>query len=401
MAIFEKNNKNDENTGNLDANSSGSSSEFPAYDSYLSKLWQYDVEEPSMGMRAKDDLEALFYAKEFNFMRGSYQAGELAYMANFTERLLQSFIQSRITEEEQLKQEQRERTQEEQNSFAQREELYKVTVNRRNLVLADLASWFVDIPYFYYFESKVTKRPFMDAQGRTFLFYDMRAIEKAQARDYSKTEFELKQMHKSELADLLFDNGIEHIYFNEGSIGFTADRSILLPSASDKLELDEKEKAKSRNNRALRQHILLFMQFLHWPIPEDNKDIIEGKNKVLQQLEAHIGPKLLNGVMDFKIKNADGDNTSFIVLTDGKDSEAIACYTDKKYIPDDEYEHKEMAFFGVAHALLQDSNKRIQGIILDPGNLNFFFNLEWLKRLVSFAEYMQKRAQEQKQNTKD
>lgn len=373
----------------------------PAYDAYLAGLWQYDLEEPKLGMRKREDLEKLFYASTFNFQKGNYQAGELAYMANFTERLLQSFLKTKQEEEKKLQEEKRERTEEELNAEAQREELYKVTVNRRSLVLNALQSWLEHLPHLYYYRSKITGKPYIDVFGRVFLFSDIQAIEQAKAKDLSQEIYDLHYMDTERLKHVLYLNGMETLLFNDSSIAFSAGRKQILGLESELGTQEEGVEKSLNNNRMLRYFILQFTQILHTKVDEDNEDLKTRKNKALQQLEAQIGPQLLNGTFHFKLQNAQEEKSNFIVLTDGKGSQAIACYTHEEFIPEDEYVHKEMAFFPIAHALLEDKDSPIQGIILDPGNLNFFFNRDWLERLDRFAAYLMKQAQEKQEKNKE
>ena len=40
-------------------------------DDYIAQLWQYDIENPQMGMREKDELRKIFFNSEFDFNSGS------------------------------------------------------------------------------------------------------------------------------------------------------------------------------------------------------------------------------------------------------------------------------------------------------------------------------------------
>lgn len=178
----------------------------------------------------------------------------------------------------------------------------------------------------------------------------------------------------------------------------------------------------TEHNRAIRFFCLAFLQVL--------KSAQEGdKQKTLTMLESQISARLLQTTLFFKAKPADprpadpsptgsdapstnaagsdsansstpAGNTEFLVLSDGQGHTALGAYTDRSSIPQDGGFYPEMPVYNIAYQLIQDDNQ-VGGIILNPGELNFFLDKNWLTRLVRFAQKIAEAKQQKDANQAD
>lgn len=353
------------------------------HDDYMQGLWHYDPEQPGLGMRPKEELEKIYKANDFAFVPGAYQAGELCFLAAFGERLVFSFA-SRLAE---LKQATPDPAPEslEAKQITDLDELVRVSGNRVRLVQHDLAKWLRDLSEIHYLRSRFTQQPYIDANGRVYVFTDPEAIAKATERASTDLDYELALLAPADLNQKLFLNGCELMIVNDAVLAFSGRREDLLgESAAEQAAADARI---SENNRALRYFSLGFLQVLQSPKEGD-------KQKVLQQLEAQISARLLQAQVYFKAQDTDGENTNFVVLSDGQGHKAIAAYTDQTSLPqNDQLKHVPMAFYPIAHRLHSDGGD-VDGIILNPGEINFYLDQNWLGRLVRFAEQVAKAAAE-------
>ncbi len=373
-----------------DASEDEAAAETSEGDAYMAALWSYNPKAPEMGMRDAKELEQLFYENEFHFTKGAYQPGELAFMAAFSERLIQKLMEGRAEEVKRQKT-LKEKTEEDRLKLKQLEELLQVTINRRRVVLQDLAPWVRDLERIRYFRSSFTGQPYIDAKGRVFLFTEKEAVKRAAERAETLPDAELAEASPEALNQALYLNGCEVTVYNDGVISYTAGRKELFGPAPAE-DVPEGE-AVPDPNRILRYFVLGFLQLVRSP-QEGNP---ENKQKILTQFEAQMAPRLLQAKMYFAVKEERDDQMLFTLLTDGQGHEAVACYTDPYSIPEDRsFKLKELSFYFVAAKLAEEEGEP-NGILINPGELNFFMDKNWLRRLAGFGRYIQKKAAEKKQ----
>lgn len=355
-------------------------------DEYTAGLWSYHLEAPEMGMRSREDLQRLFYQNEFKFAKGAYQPGELAFLAAFSERLLQSMIENRAKDAERFKDMKEEEVPEEdQKKLQQLEEVIRVTTNRRTMVLKNYAEWIHKLPEIAFYASAYTEEPYIDAHGRVFVYCEKESVKKAVDKAEGETDYELRTLPPAELSEKLYRNGCEVLVFNDGVIAFTASREEIF-GASEADQGAEEERI-SDANRALRFFALAFMQVLR-------SDTEKDKRPLLTQFEAQMAPRLLQSMMFFALSENADDKLSFAVFSDENGHQAIAAYTDKAAVPEESrFSYKEMSFFAIAQKLLTEGEE-LDGIIVNPGELNFLLDKNWLSRLTGFGEYLMQRHRE-------
>lgn len=359
-------------------------------DDYLASLWHYDLEKTALGMRPKEDLEKLFYTQDFPFVKGAYQAGELCYMANFSERLILGFRKQMENMEE--------------KELSEAKQFLEVLENRRRLLMQDLAVWANRLDTVFYYKSLTTHKPFVDFTGLTYCFTEATAMEKAQEsmKDRKEDRFVLESLPKEDYAELLYKNGMDKVLFNEGGILFHADRIELFarPYENDSEQAKTNPTYMAQENRHLR---LLILMFLETQALYEKKEEGEDKKhlqKALQNLEAQMAPYFMQAQCFFKVQKAADDKVNFFVLTDSTHRiNALAAYN---VLPDEAltedqggYMYQKMPFFGVAHSSLDDGQNRLDGMVMDPGDLDFFLNKDWLRRLDNFAKYVVQKVQEE------
>ena len=192
------------------------------HDDYMQGLWHYDPEQPGLGMRPKEELEKIYKANDFAFVPGAYQAGELCFLAAFGERLVFSFA-SRLAE---LKQATPDPAPEslEAKQITDLDELVRVSGNRVRLVQRDLAKWLRDLSEIHYLRSRFTQQPYIDANGRIYVFTDPEAIAKATERASTDLDYELALLAPADLNQKLFLNGCELMIVNDAVLAFSGRR---------------------------------------------------------------------------------------------------------------------------------------------------------------------------------
>lgn len=364
---------------------------FEPLDDYMASLWSYDLQEPKMGMRPHEELEKIFYGNEFKFSKRAYQPGELGFMAAFSERLIQNMMENR-TKEVKRQQEQGDAvSEEEKTKLAQLEELLQVTINRRKVVLKDLAGWIEQLPTVAYFRSPVTRQPYIDGKGRIFIYTERESLAKAKERLQELPDVEVASAPPQALSERLYINGSEILVVNDGTIAFTASREELFGPVRFQETAEESERIPDEN-RAIRYFALGFLQLLRNP-----REATENRQQALTQMEAQMAPRFLQAKMKFRLVEETDKQMMFALLADGEGHQAIAAYTDTEMLPKDhKYILKELSFYHIAQKVLEDGSG-LSGILLNPGELNFFLDKAWLKRLVKFGEYLKEQAKQAEQ----
>ena len=367
-------------------------------DEYMAKLWSYNPDDPQLGMRNKEELQAIFTQAEFDFNPGAYQAGELIYLSYYGGRIagamqaenMKNAAARRAAAKEGKEVEESDKEKEEREA---KQQLLEVTLNRLRVIHRGLKDWIENLDGLYYYRSTYTKMPYIDGRGRVFIFIVDDAIAKAKKRADASKNLELAYTDDIEhLSQVLYLNASEVIVVNDGLMPFEARRSDILPASKAETREDEDNKA-SDNNRALRYFVLLFHQTMLSPVPE-NADK-EARQKALLSLEFQISIRLLKAITYFTVNNVGTEQISFVVVQDMQERHALAAYVDEESIPatHGQVTHRALPFFGIAKKLLvemQNNATDIEGIVVNPGSLNFFINKEWLTRLDALAKFMTK-----------
>ncbi len=362
--------------------------------------WSYHPDQPKTTEHSKDELDKLFSTNDFPFKPADYTPGEMGYLACFGDRLLRSFqdAEAKITEDDP------------ERELKQKgvKDLITVTRNRLVVVHRAIQARMPALHEIAYYRSRHTGQPYIDAASRVFLFVEPLALAKAAERN--DTEFELASSSPQELSRILYLNGCEQLVLNDGHLAYSAKRSDILPRssvepaaaavanapASDAAATSEATPI-SEHNRAIRFFCLAFLQVL--------KSTNEGdKQKTLTMLESQISTRLLQTTMYFKAKTSEAGNTEFLVLSDGQNHTALGAFTDKSSLPQDGGLYPEMPVYYIAYQLTQSENQaenqagnQVGGIILNPGELNFFLDKNWLTRLVRFAQKLAEAKQKKEQ----
>ncbi len=374
-------------------------------DDYMAKLWSYDLDEPQMGMRPKEELRQLFFKAEFDFNPGAYQAGELSYLSYYGTRLLYSMVAEKTQAENERRQAEEEgrtvlQSDEEIEADKQKEELLKVTQNRLTFVHKGLREWINRLEGIYYYKSKFTGAPYIDGKGRVFLFILDDSIKKAEEVASNSADFDLAYTDDvKKLSETLYLNASEVIIVNDGVMPFEASRVNLLPTPA--LEASPEQDKTPDINREIRFFILSFHQVVLSPVRSDDNE--EQRRMALLQLEAQISSRLLQTSAYFTNNSTDEEQLSLVMVEDEKGNRAISCFIDKESKPanDDKFTYKKLPFFSIAANVLRSidaGDNSVQGIVLNPGTLNFYMDIEWLKRMSNFAKHLAEQNQEHQNN---
>ncbi|AVM41931.1 SseB family protein [Fastidiosipila sanguinis] len=369
-------------------------------DDYMAKLWSYDPENPELGMRDPKELEEIFTKADFDFNPLAYQAGELRYLAYHGGRLVYFMRLDKAQkrkEREKIEAEggKTELSEEQKEADEQSTNLLLVTQNRLDIIHEGLRDRIIKLLGVYYYKSKITNAPYIDGKGRVFIFITPVAIEKAETVLNENPDLELEFADNIEnLSKQLYLNACDIILINDGDLAFEARREYILPQSE--IETDEEKNVISENNRNLRYFILSFGQVLmseHEFAEEDD----EQYRMALLQLEAQISARLMSANAYFTVKEiAEGNQAvEFVILNDETGRKAIGCFVDDASLPvGGPFEYKVMPFLPIAKLVLESleegAQQELDGIIINPGTLNFFLDIKWLQRLLSFADYMQK-----------
>ena len=366
-------------------------------DDYIAQLWQYDIENPQMGMREKDELRKIFFNSEFDFNSGSYQAGELTYLAYYGGRLSNSIYAEMLQNDNDSKKAEAEegieleKTPQEQVLQKQKEELFNVTQNRLAYIHRGIRDWIKNLDGIYYYKSRFTGYPYIDGKGRVFAFILDEAIDKARMVADESADFELAYTSNiNKLSETLYLNAADKIIINDGILPFEAERRNIFPTSLAEASPEEDKTADL--NRELRYFILSFHQAAQSPVRTEGNE--EERKMSLLQLEAQISTRLLQISAYFTTNRMDASEISFVMAQDGQGRKAITCFVDKESKPEDDerFQYKSFSLFPIANSILAsqgDPNNQVDGIVINPGTLNFYMDVNWLKRLVNFSAYLQ------------
>lgn len=366
-------------------------------DDYIAQLWQYDIENPQMGMRDKDELRKIFFNSEFDFNSGSYQAGELTYLAYYGGRLSNSIYAEMLQNDNDSKKAEAEegieleKTPQEQELQKQKEELFNVTQNRLAYIHRGIRDWIKNLDGIYYYKSRFTGYPYIDGKGRVFAFILDEAIDKARMVADESADFELAYTSNiNKLSETLYLNAADKIIINDGILPFEAERRNIFPTSLAEASPEEDKTADL--NRELRYFILSFHQAAQSPVRTEGNE--EERKMSLLQLEAQISTRLLQISAYFTTNRMDASEISFVMAQDGQGRKAITCFVDKESKPEDDerFQYKSFSLFPIANSILAsqgDPNNQVDGIVINPGTLNFYMDVNWLKRLVNFSAYLQ------------
>lgn len=366
-------------------------------DDYIAQLWQYDIENPQMGMREKDELRKIFFNSEFDFNSGSYQAGELTYLAYYGGRLSNSIYAEMLQNDNDSKKAEAEegieleKTPQEQELQKQKEELFNVTQNRLAYIHRGIRDWIKNLDGIYYYKSRFTGYPYIDGKGRVFAFILDEAIDKARMVADESADFELAYTSNiNKLSETLYLNAADKIIINDGILPFEAERRNIFPTSLAEASPEEDKTADL--NRELRYFILSFHQAAQSPVRTEGNE--EERKMSLLQLEAQISTRLLQISAYFTTNRMDASEISFVMAQDGQGRKAITCFVDKESKPEDDerFQYKSFSLFPIANSILAsqgDPNNQVDGIVINPGTLNFYMDVNWLKRLVNFSAYLQ------------
>ncbi len=366
-------------------------------DDYIAQLWQYDIENPQMGMRDKDELRKIFFNSEFDFNSGSYQAGELTYLAYYGGRLSNSIYAEMLQNDNDSKKAEAEegieleKTPQELELQKQKEELFNVTQNRLAYIHRGIRDWIKNLDGIYYYKSRFTGYPYIDGKGRVFAFILDEAIDKARMVADESADFELAYTSNiNKLSETLYLNAADKIIINDGILPFEAERRNIFPTSLAEASPEEDKTADL--NRELRYFILSFHQAAQSPVRTEGNE--EERKMSLLQLEAQISTRLLQISAYFTTNRMDASEISFVMAQDGQGRKAITCFVDKESKPEDDerFQYKSFSLFPIANSILAsqgDPNNQVDGIVINPGTLNFYMDVNWLKRLVNFSAYLQ------------
>ena len=376
-------------------------------DEYMAGLWSYDMENPKLGMKSPEELNKIFFNRDFDFNASAYQAGELSYLSYYGARIVYSLLAEKRqkaqveqagVDEEQVSENVNSESksvesgaEEESLEEKQKTELLNVTRNRLTYIHQGLRTWIQDLPGFYYYKSSKTNMPFIDGAGRVFIFIVDESIAKARANSEKTSEFELAYTNDIKaFADLLFLNACESLIVNDGVLPFEANRVDLLPSS----ESEASEDVISENNRILRYFITLFHQTIQSDIDENNEDALKVRQMALVQLEAQISARLLQAKARFVLTDSVEENqeVQLMMLSDNDNRSAVGAFLDtKNNLEGKEYSYKTLPLLPVAMQIYsefqQSADPRVKGIVINPGELNFYLDLAWIERMIKFAEY--------------
>ena len=366
-------------------------------DDYIAQLWQYDIENPQMGMRDKDELRKIFFNSEFDFNSGSYQAGELTYLAYYGGRLSNSIYAEMLQNDNDSKKAEAEegieleKTPQELELQKQKEELFNVTQNRLAYIHRGIRDWIKNLDGIYYYKSRFTGYPYIDGKGRVFAFILDEAIDKARMVADESADFELAYTSNiNKLSETLYLNAADKIIINDGILPFEAERRNIFPTSLAEASPEEDKTADL--NRELRYFILSFHQAAQSPVRTEGNE--EERKMSLLQLEAQISTRLLQISAYFTTNRMDASEISFVMAQDGQGRKAITCFVDKESKPEDDerFQYKSFSLFPIANSILASQgnpNNQVDGIVINPGTLNFYMDVNWLKRLVNFSAYLQ------------